>query len=81
MEDSSPETIKPRGTGLDVLVRQSQKHTGHPGKMTGKQRPLSAKAGSSFATKRKATLQQTLYPDGSLSVKRTETPQKGRGGS
>jgi hypothetical protein len=34
MEDMSPATQKPRGTGLDILVRQSQRQTGNPGKMT-----------------------------------------------
>jgi hypothetical protein len=77
MEDMSPATQKPRGTGLDILVRQSQKQTGNPGKMTGKQRPLSAKAGSSYASKKNALLLQTLFPKGSLSVKSTETTKKG----
>jgi predicted transcriptional regulator len=81
MEDMSSATQTPRGTGLDILVRQSQKQTGNPGRMTGKQRPLSAKAGSSYASKKNAPLLQTLFPKGSLSVKSTETSKKGRGGS
>jgi hypothetical protein len=90
MEGTLPESQKlppqqahpfPRGTGLDILVRPSQKQTGNPGKSTGKQQLRPAKAGNSFASRKKAPSQQTLFPHVRLTVKDTETTQKGRGNS
>jgi hypothetical protein len=88
MEGMSPESQKlppqqahpfSRGTGLDLLVRPSQKQTGNTGKPTGKQQLRPAKAGNSIASRKKAPSQQTLFPHVRHTVKDTETTQKGRG--